>query len=297
MNRICILMMLMLFVSVSAMAQKPKPVKVKAEETYISDNKNESIKQAEEKAFFRARCKALVEEFGARIGGITDIITISENGQTSVKFRQQGGTEILADWLKTIKEEVRGRSITDDGFMVVTVYVEGMAREIKMAGLDFEYHVLRNGNKIENEDDRFRNKDRVFLMFKAPVDGYLAIYLTDDKRAYCMLPYNEQTDGIYRIRHNQQYVFFSEENAQTEEKNYDLRLRLVTDKQYEENTLYIIFSQEPFTKKTDEDGHMLSSNLMLARNIDIDEFKDWLYQCQRKDVQMRVEKKTITITK
>ena len=279
MNRICILMMLMLFVSVSAMAQKPKPVKVKAEETYISDNKNESIKQAEEKAFFRARCKALVEEFGARIGGITDIITISENGQSSVK------------------EEVRGRSRTDDGFMVITVYVEGMAREIKMAGLDFEYHVLRNGNKIENEDDRFRNKDRVFLMFKAPVDGYLAIYLTDDKRAYCMLPYNEQTDGIYRIRHNQQYVFFSEENAQTEEKNYDLRLRLVTDKQYEENTLYIIFSQEPFTKKTDEDGHMLSSNLMLARNIDIDEFKDWLYQCQRKDVGMQVEKKTITISK
>ncbi len=297
MNRVLLVIVFMLLLSVSAMAQKAKPVKVKAEETYVSDNKNESIKEAEDKAFFRARCKALEEEFGASTGGRTDITTIVENGQTSVKFRQQGGTEIRADWLKTIKEEVLSRSITNDGFMAIKVYVEGMAREIEMAGLNFEYHVLRNGNKIENEDDRFRNRDRVCLMFKAPVDGYLAIYLTDDKRAYCMLPYNEQTDGIYCIRHNQQYVFFSEEDAQTEEENYDLILRLVTDKQQEENTLYIIFSQKPFTKKTDEDGRMLSSNLMLARNVDLDEFEDWLYKCQRQDVQMRVEKKTITIKK
>ncbi len=286
---------LSLTVVVNVCAQKPKHVR--AEYTYISENKEESPSQSEKTAFFRARCKALENEFGAMTGSQTDIVTMNDNGNTSVRFRQHGGTEIKADWLKTIKEEVRKRAWTDDGFMVIEVYVEGMAREIVSASVDFEYHLLRNGDKLENEDDRFRNNDRMALSFKAPVDGYLAVYITDDSRAYCMLPYKEQTDGIYRIKANKEYIFFHENHAQLTERGYDLRMRLVTDKQQEDNTVYIIFSQKPFTKKTDSEGSVVRDNLVLVRNVAIEEFEDWLYKCQRQDEQLRVEKKPILITK
>ena len=289
-----VILVLLIFNNVNISAQKPQ--RVYAEYTYISDNKDESPNQSEKTAFFRARCKALEEKFGARTEDQTDIITINDNGQTSLKFRQRGGTEIKADWLKTIKEEVRSRSWTNDGFLIVEVYVEGMAREIVSAAVDFEYHLLRNGDKPEDEDDRFRNNDRLALSFKSPVDGYLAVYLTDDERAYCMLPYKEQTDGIYRVKANKEYIFFHEGHAQSIEKTYNLRLRLVTNKQREENTLYIVFSQKPFTKKVDNDGSAIKNNLVLARNVAIDDFEDWLYKCQRQDIQMRVEKKSIVIT-
>lgn len=288
-------MLMMAAISLGSIAQKTK--RVHAEYTYTSDNLDEGPKQAQQKAFLCARQEALREVFGERVDGETEYIESIDNGQESVYFRQRGGTMLKADWLKTVKEEVRSRSMTDEGYLIFTVYVEGMAREIEMAGVNFEYHVLRNGNKLENEDNRFHNQDRVYLMFKAPTDGYLAVYMTDDDRAYCMLPYKEQSDGIYRIQHDQQYVFFSDEDAQPKERNYDLRLRMVTNKEREVNTLYIIFSQKPFTKKTDEEGNKISEKLQLARNVDIDEFKDWLFKCQRQDVQMRVEKKSITINK
>ena len=281
--------------SVPILAQKTKHVS--AEETYISDNKDESIKQAEEKTFLRARIKALTEEFGAKVSNQTDIITTSENGETSVRFRQRGGTEIKAEWLKTIKQEVRSRSISDDGFMIITVYVEGIAREITLAGVDFEYHLLRNSDKLESEDDRFRNNDHLYLMFKSPVDGFLAVYMTDDEKAYCLLPYIEQTDGIYQVKANRQYIFFSQKYAQPEEANYNLRRRLISDKAHEVNTVYVIFSQKPFTKKTDNDGIKIQDNLYFARNVDLDDFEDWLYKCQKQDVGMKVEKKEITISK
>lgn len=290
----CLLLLTALCLAAPIVAQKAK--RVKAEYKYISDNRDESIRQAEANAFFKARCKALSDEFGATVGAQTDIETVSENGQASVRFRQRGGTALRADWLKTEREEVRSRSMTDDGFMVITVYVEGMAREISTAGVDFEYHLLRNGTTQANEDDRFRNRDLLTMMFQSPADGYLAVYLTDGERAYCMLPYKEQKDGIYRVRANRRYVFFSDSHALPEEQGYDLRLRLVTDKASEENTVYVVFSQQPFTKKADTDGSPIADNLVMPRNVSLDDFEDWLYQCQRKDAGMRVEKKTITIT-
>ena len=297
MKRTLLLIGFTLCFAVTSVAQKTK--RVSAEYTYVSDNMDESPKQALQKALLHARQEALREVFGERVDGETEYITSKDNNQESVYFRQRGGTMLRAEWLKTEKEEVRSRSMTDEGFMVFTVYVEGKAREIEMAGVNFEYHVLRNGNKLENEDDRFCHNDRICLMFKAPADGYLAVYLTDEDegRAYCMLPYQEQKEGIYQIRRNRQYVFFSKEDASDEEEKYNLIQKVLTDKRHIVNTLYIIFSKKPFTKKTDEDGKIAGENLIFARNVNLEDFKEWLYECQRHDAEMRVERKTITIMK
>ena len=208
----------------------------------------------------------------------------------------ESGTIQRADWLKTNKEEIISRSWNDNGFMVFTVFVEGMVREIAKVGIDLEYDVLKNGERIGG-NEYFHNRDLINVTFKAPTDGYLAIYLTDDKKAYCMLPYEEQKDGIYRISKDQQYIFFSKDHALSTEKSYKLQRRLETKKEREVNTLYIIFSQNHFTKRVDEPGKRNGGKSKSVRYVELNKFQDWLYKCQQRDDQMKVEKKAIIITK
>jgi hypothetical protein len=255
---------------------------------------DESPKHAIETAFLRARYEALKESFGERVSSQTNMTLSNENGHSSVKFIQRGGSEIKADWLKTIKEEVLDQRLKD-GFMIVTVYVEGMARETVSAGVDFEYHILRNGTTLDKEDDNFNDGDRICMTFQAPVNGYLAVYMLDESRAYCMLPYKEQVDGVYRIKANKQYVFFAKEYAVGEEQLYNVNNFAITNKAVEENEVCVVFSQHPFTKKTDEEGKQINSRFKLIRNVDIETFNDWLYKCQSNDPKMRVDRRTIII--
>ena len=289
-----LIMLFSLFVFCTVMAQKPH--RVKASYTYTSDNMDESPKHAIETAFLRARYEALKESFGERVSSQTNMTLSNDNGHSSVKFIQRGGSEIKADWLKTIKEEVLDQRL-EDGFMIVTVYVEGMARETASAGVDFEYHILRNGTTLDKEDDNFNDGDRICMIFKAPTNGYLAVYMLDEARAYCMLPYKEQVDGVYRIKANKQYIFFSKEHAVDEEKYYNLKNVAITNKAVEENEICVVFSRHPFTKKTDEDGKQISSRLTLVRNVDIEAFNEWLYKCQSHDPEMRVDRHSIFIKK
>lgn len=290
-----LILMLAMCVSVPLLAQKPH--RVNAEYTYTSDNMDESPNQACQKAFLYARQDALKKVFGERVDGETEYIASIENGTESVSFRQRGGTMIRADWLKTVKEEVRSRSMTNDGFMIFTVYVEGMAREITTAGITLEYHILRNDTKLQNEDRHFKNLDNLYLWFKAPTDGYLTVYTTDEQKAYCMLPYQEQTDGVYQINANHEYIFYSKEHALKEEKNFGMPLVLSIDKDYEVNDFYIVFSKNLFTKVPDNAGSSIGEDMNLIRNVDLKKFNDWLYECQKRDVLMQVERTTITISK
>lgn len=298
MQRCCLILLLALCASVSAVAQKTR--RVSAEYTYVSDNKEETPAQAVQSALQQARYEAVRREFGERVTNQTDYIASEGNGKGTETFRQHSGTELKADWIETISEEVREQRF-DRGYWTVTVYVEGRAQEIASAGVDFEYHILRNGTELRHEDRNFRNRDRLYLQFKAPVDGYLAVYVVDDMTAYCILPYQEQADGIYRVKANQEYTFFSEQHLQPDETGFHPVMRLVTsaDTGAEVNEVYVIFSTKPFTKRTDREGTVVDQTdkhtLTLARNIPIDDFHDWLARCRQREPQMRVERAAITI--
>lgn len=294
MNGKTILMFLLLCVSVSVLAQKPQ--RVYAEYTYQSNNPKETPEQAEKNAILEARKKAIREKFAEHVVGQTDYIIGNDDGRSFEIFYQHGGTYLKADWVKTIKEEVLDKRF-EQGFWIVSVYVEGMALEINSSEIDLDYHILRNGTELDNEDNRFKHRDRMYLRFKAPVDGYLAVYLLDDNKAYCVLPYEEQREGIYSIEANKEYVFFSERHALPDELSYRLKRFLTTDKDHEINELHIIFSKNEFVKKTDNDRIPIGDKLELLRNVDRDAYENWLYDCRKRDPKMRVIKETITIGK
>ncbi len=293
--RLLSLTLVILCFSVSVMAQKTRTVK--AEYTYVSDNKDETPSQAIKVAILQARYEAIRKEFGERVTGQTDYIASKTGSVEHETYREHGGTELKADWIETIKEEVREQRF-ENGFWTVTVYVEGKAKEIASAGVDFEYHILRNGTELRNEDKHFKDNDRLYMMFKAPTDGYLAVYVVDDKAAYCVLPYAEQAEGIYRVKANQDYMFFSEEHRQPGEELCRFVNRVTTEGEESViNEVYLIFSPNLFTKKTDRKGRKLNYKLTLARNIDADAFAAWLAKCRKRDSQMSVERTSITIRK
>ena len=293
---LCLLLWLVLYATLPTCAQKaPKPVRVKAAYTYVSDNGDESRNKAVQTALLRARYEALKDVFGERVAGSTNMTTSNSQGVSSIKMWTHSGSELRADWLKTIKEDVREVTFRD-GFWNVSVYVEGMAREV-VAHADMECHILRNGTDLRHEDDRFRDGDRICLMFQSATKGYLAVYLLDETGAYCLLPYREQADGIYKIEANRKYVFFSEEYAGHGEEDFDLEVVVKTDKSQETDELCVVFSPRYFTKPVDQEGCQLGDGYVQPRNVSLEKFNDWLYKCQRTDAQMYVERKVITVKK
>jgi len=283
----------LLCLSAPLMAQKAR--RVSAEYTYVSDKKDETPEQARREALLMARYEAIRSCFGELVAGQTDIVMNNNGGRTSMTFRHHGGTELKADWIETIKEEVR-QQYYENGYWVVKVYVEGRAKEIDAAGVDFEYHILRNGTELRNEELRFKDRDRFYLTFRAPADGYLVVYVADEHSAYCVLPYAEQKGGNYQVKANRDYLFFSEDFRQEGEDSYNVAMRMVNlEKETVVNDVYVIFSPKPFTKKADRKGTKVGRNLELARNVDIETFSKWLAKCRRGDGQMHVERATITI--
>ena len=177
--------------------------------------------------------------------------------------------------------------------IIVSVKVKGKAREIVSAGIDFQAKVLRNGTEDKFESDQFRSGDDLYLSFQSPVSGYLAVYLIDaNYQAYCLLPYRNQTDGIYSIKANQRYLFFNIKEAPQQERPYVDEYVMTCERETEQNQIYVIFSPNQFFKATDNyaEGH-------LPRELSYEELAKWLANCRNKDANMMLQKKIIIIEK
>ena len=204
------IVILLLVLTSAAFAQKLKTVE--AEYTYHAPE-NVTLEQARRTALDRAMIQALANEFGTIVTQQNSTRVENRSGQSDIDFLSIGGSEVKGEWIETIGEPIY--NIRYEGNMLVVVCnVKGKAREIVSAGIDFQAKILRNGTDDKFESNQFRSGDDLYLSFQSPVSGYLAVYLVDaDNQAYCLLPYRDQTDGVYPIKANQQYIFFSNEKA------------------------------------------------------------------------------------
>ena len=127
----------------------------------------------------------------------------------------------------------------------------------------------------------------------SPVDGYLAVYLLDEEgNAFCLLPYRNQSDGIYKVRANTPYIFFSEKDAPLQERSLIDEYVMTCEKAQEVNQIYTIFSPNPFIKSNDKDN-----GDALPRETDGESFQKWLAKVRRKDNSVNFSSKQITIAK
>ena len=283
-----ILLLLMLF-STNLFAQKTE--KICGTYTYIVPE-NVSVEQAKKTAVERAKIEALANQYGTIVSQTNTTFIKTENEKSDFSFSSLGGTEVKGEWIEDTKEpEITSR--LENGMLIITAKVCGKAREITSAGIDFSAKVLRNGTEERFESNDFKHNDDIFLWFRSPVDGYLAVYLLDDNQTvFCLLPYLNDASGKTHIKGGKEYVFFSEKHATPAEKPLVKEYVLTCEKLMEHNTLYIIFSPHEFTKANDSEG-----NEALPRELSFEDFQKWRTKNMQRDKDMKVEIKSLMIKK
>lgn len=285
----CRVFLLLLCFTIPGFSQKLKTVE--GEYIYHAPE-NVTLEDAKRTALERAKIKALADEFGTIVSQVnaTDIRT--ENGKSDMGFLSIGGSEVKGEWIETIGEP-RYEISYEQGMLVVKVAVKGKVREIVSAQIDIKARVLRNGTEDKFESDEFRDGDDLFLSFHSPMSGYLAVYLVDaTKTAYCLLPYRNQTEGIYHVEANRSYLFFSAKDAPRQERHGVDEYTMTCERSSEHNQIYVIFSPNMFCKAADK-----VSGEQLPRELSHADFQKWLAGCRKHDADMQTKIYSINISK
>lgn len=159
------------------------------------------------------------------------------------------------------------------------------------AKVDFTAKILRKEADPAFESETFKNGDQFYLYFSSPTDGYLAVYMVDaEQTAYCLLPYMNDTDGQARIVGGREYIFFSIDKAERDERPVVDEYVMTTPRSVEHDNIYIIFSPNEFTKAND-----LYATDGLPRQLNFADFHKWLTRCRTRDAQMTMVQKVVTI--
>lgn len=265
--------------------------KVEGEYTYRAPEQV-SVEQAKRTALERAKLEAMATTFGTNISQQNSTRVSNSNGKSNVDFLSISSSDVKGEWIETIGEPQYTINY-EQGMLIVTCKVKGTIREITTAAIDIKAKVLRNGTEDRFESSEFRSGDDLYLSFQSPVDGYLAVYLLDEEgNAFCLLPYRNQSDGIYKVRANTPYIFFSEKDAPLQERSLIDEYVMTCEKAQEVNQIYTIFSPNPFIKSNDKDN-----GDALPRETDGESFQKWLAKVRRKDNSVNFSSKQITIAK
>lgn len=260
-----------------------KTVTVSGEYVYHAPE-NVSLEQAKRTAVERARLEAIAAEFGTDVSQTNTVAVSVADEKSSTIFNSSGSTEVRGEWVADTKEPEFTIGC-DGGMLVVAAKVWGKIRRRNEAAVELDVAVLCNG--IESE--KFRNGNRLSVRFKSPVKGWLSIYLVDDnvRRAYCLLPY-ENEDGMAReVRNNTEYTLLS-----TADPLYPYREAtiLTTDRSVEFDKLVFVFSTDRFSMPLTDSGEYLPE-------LAAEDFERWLRRNRIKDENMCVKEKIVEIKK
>lgn len=285
-----ILILILLTATVFSFAQKTQ--KVTATYTYYA-LENVTLEEAKRTALDRAKIQAIADEFGTIVSQSNSTLMSSENGKTDSRFFSMGGSEVKGEWIETTKEPIYNIRY-EGGMLIVSVEVSGHIREIVNAGIDFMAKILRNGTEEKFESSEFHSGDDMYLYFKSPIDGYLAVYLLDEtaQEVYCLLPYKASGEGAYRIEHDRPYILFSAKNESPNPSIVD-EYTMTCSREVEFNDIYVIFSPNPFTKANANE----TTDDVLPRQLSYEEFQKWLMKNRTKDKQVAISSKQLKISK
>lgn len=253
---------------------------------------NVTMAEARRTAEKRARTEAIAEAFGTVITQSNSTVIKNDTGKSTVDFLSLNESDVKGEWLSNTRD-TEFQFLVDEytGQQVVICRVWGKAREIVAAKVDFTAKILRKEADPAFESETFKNGDQFYLYFSSPTDGYLAVYMVDaEQTAYCLLPYMNDTDGQARIVGGREYIFFSIDKAERDERPVVDEYVMTTPRSVEHDNIYIIFSPNEFTKAND-----LYATDGLPRQLNFADFHKWLTRCRTRDAQMATMQKVVTI--
>ncbi len=256
---------------------------VNGEYTFYGDGSH-SRDECKRLALEGARIEALKSAFGTIVS--QDIVQhdMVNDGGESTYFSAMSATEVKGEWIADDGEPQFTYSVDNDGNLVVKCSIKGRARELSNESTDFQTLVLRNGNEARFADTTFANGDDLKLLVKAPVDGFLAVFLVgEDRQTYALLPYLNDPDGEVKIKRGKEYVFFDTEKADSKHGPVD-QLVLTSESPSEYNRIYVVFSPNKFSRAVDT-----YTDELTPRSLSFDSFNRWLAKCRKIDPKMGVK--------
>ena len=246
-----------------------------------------SLREAKEKALYSAQVQAMADEFGTVISRRS--LYVSDSQQDN--FYVEGDGTVKGEWIETI-----GTPVYECGFhndeLYVRCTVKGKARELKVAKVELEMDILRNGFAPEMSSTDFKSGDKIYLKFKSPVDGYVAVYLHDkaNDEVMSLLPYKRDRISAMKVNADEDYIFFSKGHNTYGLNVLEYVLRCESD--LDVNTLYVVFSTSEFSKPS-----LLAEEGRTALNhLNFEKFNTWIAKSQTYDSNMQVEKYGISIS-
>lgn len=279
----------LLVVFLMALSASAQDVRTVVAEYVYHVPENMSLAEGKKTALENAKIQAIADAYGTIVSQTNTTRMANRNGVSSVDFLSIGGSDVKGEWIETIGEPEYQINYEGEQ-LIIQVKAKGRIRELISNGVDFNAKVLRNGTGDEFASEKFYNGDNFFVSFSSPVAGYVAIYLVDiGNDAICLLPYQRQQEGIYAVKANQRYVFFSTDDASPVEKPLVDLYNLTALYPVEQNQVYVVFSTQPFVKASD---NLTREQL---RQIKGDDFQKWLAKCRKRDVNMTVKMIPIAI--
>lgn len=264
---------------------------ITGESTFYGESSH-SLNDCKRFALEQARIAALAKEFGTTISQDVYQRDMMSGSTESNYFSMLNRTEVNGEWLADEGEPDYKISHDSDNNLIVTCKVKGKARRLTNEAPEFIASVLRNGNEPRFADTHFREGDDLKLYFRAPVNGYLAVYLVDDARTvYSLLPYSNEADGIVHTIRDRDYVFFDEAKADKDFGEPD-EIYITLDGDVERNQLYVLFSPNSFSRAVDS-----SSAANLPRTLSYDTFTKWLTNVRKRDPKMGMKVMHLELTR
>lgn len=241
-----------------------------------------SVNDCKRLALEGARLEAL-KQFGTMMQQNTLTAETERDGEAATRFLNLTSTEVRGEWLGDIDApRYDAPSFDSDGNIIVTCHVKGRARAITNESVRFAAKVLKGCSLPECADTHFADGQDMRLLFRAPTDGYVAVFLSEENGNVCrLLPYSASTDDLLKVRKNREYVFFDPSMADHSDPTPVDELVMHADRTEEFNTLVVIFSPNPFamppTQFTDD---------LTPRSLTNEEFQKWFIASKMHDTKM-----------
>ena len=282
-----------ILICVAAYGQQKKTV---CGETRYVVPETQSLSEAKRTAIKQARIQALADEFGTVVTQTNTTAIHSVNGTTNSTFNSFSENDVRGVWVEDTKEpEIK--ILTDNEMMVIHAKVCGKARELKSNQVELLIETLSYGYYDGNENPmrkgyvttQFNNGDFFGVRFKAPIKGYVAIFIRDDntEKVITQLPYVGGDGYAREIKANQSYVFLTNEDPSFPYKTTTI---LTTDRKIENNTLIVVFSKNPFHLSLSNQGEWFPE-------IELPKFQKWIHSLLMHDETLQVQEIVLTIKK
>jgi hypothetical protein len=224
-----------------------------------------------------------------------------QNGR--VNFDIIGNTKVRGEWVRTIKKKFTEETSIENGdygkeqVIWIKCDISGEIRECASRA-NLEVSTL-NCPKEECRTTGYFNSGNLYLHFTSPVDGYLSIYLADNEKVYRLLPYVSMgTINAVQVDGDEDYIIFSHDHSYPFNTGYKIdALELSTNRAYEYNSIYVIFSEDEYVKPILENVEKLEDGYYLPRSLEISAFKEWLGDCRADMEDFQAQRIRISIEK